>query len=761
MILALHHSAATAMGHKLEGRKQVEINHAGRHIMSKTIFVSNRLPVTVEMKDGKAEYKKSIGGLATGLKTYHEQADSLWVGWPGFADDDLDDDMRLNMSRELKTTFQCLPVFLSSKEIDQYYQGFSNNTIWPLFHYFQSKTQYDFKNWSAYVAVNQKFFEALEPLIEDQDVVWIHDYQLMLLPQLVKDKYPNTQVGFFLHIPFPSTEVFRMLIWREEILCGLLGADLIGFHTYDYVRHFLSAARRILGLEHSLNRIIYEDRYVQVDAFPMGIDYERFAGIYDDNAFLEETEMLFDCAKDSKIILSIDRLDYTKGIPERIRAFGRLLSKYPEYLGKVRLYLIVAPSRVEVESYEELRKEITQKVSDINGKYGTVNWMPIWFFFQTFSQESLIAFYRYADVLLVTPLRDGMNLVVKEYIAARTDYEGMAVISETAGAASELGEAVIVNANNYHEVATGIKTALEMPREEKIARNKSMHKRLKRYTVEFWAGEFLRTLENTFYDSLRIISEKFIEKFGDEIVHSYNEAKQRILFLDYDGTLVGFAAAPEQAKPDERLRALLKRLSSDPKNTIVIVSGRDRHSLEEWLGDLNLTMLAEHGLWLRTPGQEWSMTVSLNNDWKDQIRHVLEIYTDRMPGSFIEEKDYALAFHYRQSEPDLVATKYREIHDTLASMTHSMELSLQEGNKVLEIKDSRSNKGYGASLLLQNSEYDFILGAGDDHTDEDLFSFLPDFAYTIKIGLDSTRALYRTKSWSSMRRFLERLADQS
>ena len=258
--------------------------------MSKIVIISNRLPLTVKKENGKLEYQKSIGGLVTGLKRYHEQSGSIWAGWPGIANEEINDEEKETIQKDLHKNYQYLPVFMTNGEIDLYYNGFCNKTIWPLFHYFSSKTQYKTETWEAYRDINEKFLKAVEPMIEDNDIVWIHDYQLMLLPQMIKEKFPNAQVGFFLHIPFPSFEIFRLLIWREEILRGLLGADLIGFHTYDYVRHFLSTTRRLLGLENSMNRISYEDRYVQVDAFPMGISYEFFSRKRKDDSFLEEVQ---------------------------------------------------------------------------------------------------------------------------------------------------------------------------------------------------------------------------------------------------------------------------------------------------------------------------------------------------------------------------------------------------------------------------------------------------------------------------------------
>lgn len=729
--------------------------------MSKIILISNRLPTTAQKSNGVLTYQKSIGGLATGLKNYHAQTDSIWVGWPGIADEEITPAEKKAIQNELQNTYQCLPVFLTEKEIDRYYNGFCNETIWPLFHYFAGKTKYDIETWEAYRQVNEKFFKTVATVIGENDIIWVHDYQLMLLPRMIKEQFPDTQVGFFLHIPFPSSEIFRLLIWREEILRGLLGADLIGFHTFEYVRHFLSSTRHLLGLENTMNRISYEDRYVQADAFPMGIDYQFFTQKHEDNSFQEEAREIIEKTKDMKIILSVDRLDYTKGIPERLKAFGRFLTHYPEYREKVRFNLIVAPSRVEVDIYDDLRKEITELVSSINGNFGTFTWMPVWFFFRSFSQESLIALYRHSDVLLVTPLRDGMNLVCKEYIAARTDYEGMVVISETAGAASELGEAVIVNANDYNAIASGLKTALDMPREEKIARNKMMHRRLRRYNVDFWASEFLHALQRTVSESKQTIMQRSIEKDSHLIENAYQNANRRVLFLDYDGTLVGFCPQPDQARPDEELIQLLEVLVNDPRNTVVIISGRERYDLEEWFQNLNLYIIASHGLWLRYPGQEWIMTTSLDNDWKDPIRHIMELYTDRIPGSLIEEKDYSLAWHYRQSDPDMIAVKLSEVRETLRSIIQSETLGLQEGNKVLEVKDNRVNKGFGAAAFTQNQDYDFIFAVGDDYTDEDLFSSLPQDAYTVKIGLGNTNAAYFLKSWQSMRLLLKKFADIS
>lgn len=727
--------------------------------MSKIIFISNRLPVTAAMNDDKIEYSESIGGLATGLKNYHRDSDNLWAGWPGIADEDLNKKQKDKIRSDFKKDYKCIPIFLSHEEMGDYYYGFCNKTIWPLFHYFSNKAEYELNQWESYVDVNRKFYNSIKDTINDGDTIWVHDYQLMLLPEMIKENHPNTKVGFFLHIPFPSYELFRLLPWREEVLKGILGSDLVGFHIYDYVRHFLSSVRRILGLEHSLNRVSYGSRYIQADVFPMGIDYKRFAESHKIKEIQNEAKDIVEKTMGTQVILSVDRLDYTKGIPERINAFNQFLTNYPEYRERVTLILIVAPSRTEVDTYDELKREIQELVSQTNGKHGTVGWVPIWFFFRTFKIESLMAFYQRSDVLLVTPLRDGMNLVAKEYIASRKDMGGMVVISETAGAVSELGEAVVVNANNRYEVAKGLKKALDMTKLEKIKKNEIMHKRLERYNVEFWAEDFLDKLECLTADMSQNISTEITNKEKNNIVNKYNRAEKRLLFLDYDGTLMGFKPKPELARPDKKLLRVLKKLASDERNTVVIISGRDKDTLDSWLGSVKLNMVASHGLWMKTVEGEWDLTEALNNDWKESIRPILEVYTDRTPGALIEEKEYSIAWHYRRCEPDLVQVRLSELRDALMSLTEQMNIGLLEGNKVLEVKDKSVNKGRGASQFLTHGEYDFIWAVGDDYTDEDMFQVIPENGYSVKIGVGATNAKYHLKSSEALRSFLEELAD--
>ena len=727
--------------------------------MKKTIFVSNRLPVTITRSEEGLDFQPSIGGLATGLTSVHDERESLWVGWTGMCHSELTTNERKEVKKRLKEDFHSLPIYLSEDDMDKYYYGFSNQTIWPLFHYFTNHAEYDHEEWSAYQAVNHKFFETLSPILNSGDTVWVHDYQLMLLPAMIREKHPDVKIGFFLHIPFPSYEIFRLLPWREHLLEGVMGADLVGFHTYDYVRHFLSSARRLCGYEHNLGYVNVGNRLVKADAFPMGIDYQRYHHAYDRAATQEEAAEIVKKAHGTQVVLSVDRLDYTKGIPERIKSFRQFLRDHPEYHEKVTLILIVAPSRTKVDTYTELLKEVQELTSDTNGEHGTMGWVPVWFFYRSFGFNSLTALYAISDVLLCTPLRDGMNLVAKEYVAARADKKGMLVLSETAGAARELGEAVIVNPNNIQEVADGILTALEMTVVNKIEKNTVMHKRLEHYDVDYWAKDFLHKLDDVVEKQHSAGAAPLTDDHQATMISSYKASEKRLIMLDYDGTLREFVDKPEDAKPTEAIYSILKKLTADKKNEVLLISGRDRYCLEEWFGKLDLNLVAAHGMWIRPAGEDWSVTETLTNTWKETIRPVLEVHAARTPGSLIEEKDYSLAWHYRRCEPDMAAVRVSELIDALEDMTNNLNIGILKGNKVVEIKDTTINKGRAASIWLTRETWDFIFVAGDDWTDEDMFAIVPPGAFSVKVGTGVSEANYRVDSVKDVHRILETVSN--
>jgi trehalose 6-phosphate synthase/phosphatase len=727
--------------------------------MTKIVLISNRLPVNITKKGEEFVFKPSIGGLATGLKSVYENRNSVWVGWSGLTAEEVTPAQKKQIINTLRDKYKCIPIFLSQTDVKLYYFGFSNNTIWPLFHYFIHETDYSPEFWLAYKHVNRLFFRAAKEVIRPHDDIWIHDYQLMLLPQMVKESFPDNRVGFFLHIPFPSFEVFRLLPWRDEILEGLLGADLIGFHTYDYVRHFLSSVRRILGVEHNLGSISLQHRIIKTDVFPMGIDYNKYARGHNRKPVKKEIQEMTKKMGQRKILLSIDRLDYTKGIPQRLKAYDAFLAEYPEYKEKISLLLIVAPSRTTVPHYKKLKREVDELVSSINGKYATMGWVPIWYFYRSFQFNRLIALYEMADILLVTPLRDGMNLVAKEYLAAKSNNKGTLIISETAGAARELGEALIVNANNIEQIAGAIKTALELPEDDVIERNLTMKKRLQRYDIEYWSKDFLEKLEQT-GEQQQLMGKRLNGGLMDDIIRRYKQSTRRLLLLDYDGTLRTFEKSPNKAVPDSDLLSLLTGLAHDPHNTLVIVSGRDKDILESWFKGLPVGLIAGHGVWYRERGKTWQLQETHDNSWKEVIRPMLEVFTDRTPGSMVEEKSHSLAWHYRKSEPELAAIRVSELKDALLNLTDNFNLGFMNGHKVIEIKNMNINKGVAVSRWLGKQDWDFIFAAGDDYTDEDMFNVLPKSAVSIRVGFEISNAHYMTDSVKEIRNLLNRFQEK-
>jgi len=731
--------------------------------MSKLHIVSNRLPFSLSKDENGYSLTESVGGLATGMKSVYTEYGGKWIGWPGVSSDNLSDAETQEID-QLLLTKGCANVHLSDQEIEEYYEGFSNNTIWPLFHYFAQYVDYSPENWEAYKKVNQRFAERVLEVCDDGDTVWVHDYQLLLVPEMIKSQKPDVTVGFFLHIPFPSYEVFRILPWRMELLKGMLGADLVGFHIYGYERHFLSCVRRLYGYEVSFNQIHAEDRIVSADAFPMGIDYDKFhhastaimhKTIQERSDLHKELEKYFMMSPDRKLVLSIDRLDYTKGIPQRLKAFGKFLEKYPEFQNKVTLIMLAVPSRGHVEHYQLLKKEVDELVGSINGKFGNINYTPIWYFYRSMPFENLVELYNSCDVALITPVRDGMNLVAKEYVASRITHSGALILSEMAGVAQEMGEALIINPNNEEEIADSLQTALTMSLPEQKERMIHMQDRIKRYSVFKWAGEFVEGIDKVKKVQGEFLAKKISADIFGELKDRYKNAKKRAIFLDYDGTLTSFHKNPQDAKPNQELFDILNELIADKDNQVTLISGRDRDTLERWFADVPVNLICEHGVWLKNYGGEWDMLTAVNNDWMPMIRPAMERFVDRTPGSFIEEKNYSLVWHYRKAEPDQSEIRANELKDELRGLVGNLNLEIMEGNKVIEVKNGGINKGIAALQFIKNNGFDFLMAIGDDWTDEYMFKELPKEAVTIKVGIQRTGAAYKLESVDAVRKFLK------
>jgi len=724
-------------------------------IMSRLVIVSNRLPVTIQKEEGGLIYYPSAGGLATGLNSLDESWEKIWIGWPGqeVKESRERDAVRRNLSKD-----GLFPVFLTEEQIRLYYEGFSNKVIWPHFHYFTQYTSYRDQYWEAYQDANRCFADEVIPLIREDDLVWIQDYQLMLLPVMIRQAFPNLSIGFFLHIPFPSYEIFRILPWRRDLLEGMLGADQIGFHTFGYMRHFLSAVYRICGYEHHFGKLTVGDRLVNTDVFPMGIDYGKYA--YPElkseagNGLLKIRQL----AKQQKLVISIDRLDYSKGIPQRLRAFAHFLDENPQYQGKVTLVMIVVPSRANVSQYKALKQEIENLVGKINGKHAAFDWIPVHYFYRSLDFSELTTLYQEAGIALITPLRDGMNLVAKEYVASKeASKKGVLILSEMAGASNELAEALIVNPQDRQDIANALLLAMEMSEAEQRRRLVKMQEKVRKNDIRHWAVTFIEEQKKLMDSQKAKIARRLSKDDQKELARAFRQAAQRLLILDYDGTLMPFHLDPQAVVPDEQLLDILNRLREQEGTKLVVSSGRDRHTLQKWLGPLQIDMAAEHGVWIKRNG-EWANDTGLASSWKENIRQVLENMVERTPGSFIEEKDYSIAWHYRRIDKDLGEKRVREFRDVLLYLTANDDLQVLEGNKVVEIKNAGVNKGKASLNWLGEQDWDFILAIGDDHTDEDTFKALPEEAHTIKVGLDASAARYNLLSVEEVRSFLRQLA---
>lgn len=727
----------------------------------KLIIASNRLPFQLATRDRTLQIQESDGGLVSALRCCFDGHSTKFntVEWIGSAEFSQKTWERYTKENDVNLSYQVNPIFLDQKVYNKYYNGFCNATLWPLFHYFPSFVEFDHDSFIKYEEVNRAFADRILEVYQPGDVIWIHDYQLMLVAGMVRKECPAATIGFFLHIPFPSFELFRMLhaSWKEKIIDGLLGADLIGFHTHEYVQHFLKSVQMVKGYDHKFRQILTLDRVVKAEMFPLGIDFEKFHHATDLPEVIAQRQEIKKGFGDKKIIFSVDRLDYTKGITHRLAGFEHFLKAHPEWHEKVVFVLVVVPSRQIVLKYTERKRMIEEEIGRINGRYSTLSWQPVIYRYGQLNFHELVAMYHVADIGLITPLRDGMNLVAKEYVASRKD-QGVLILSELAGAANELGEALLVNPMDPEEVSNALLLALSMSPELQREKLALLQSRLKEYTVTDWVEDFLKQLAETKSNQALQEAKHVSSAIQAVMIKSFAQARKRLLLLDYDGTLVPFAKLPKLATPNPGLLATLSHLANDSDTDVTIISGRERDSLHGWFGTLPINIISEHGAELRLKNEDWKYAVDLDTSWKSIFRPVLELFTQRSPGSFIEDKKHTLVWHYRNVEPGLGFTRSRELLDNLHHFIRNTGLNVIDGNRVIEIRKIGIDKGSVARQLFDASQYDFVLAIGDDKTDEDMFMQLPEDTYTIKIGPGQTAARYFMTRQSEAIILLEKMA---
>ena len=715
------------------------------------LVVANRLPVTVRgHAGGGIRVSRASGGLATGLRSWQERTAAVWIGWPGDVSC-FSARQRRDLDRVL-TERGLVPVPLTAEHVARYYEGLANEVLWPLCHYLVDRVPIDAADWPAYREANERFADVVVDTWRPGDLVWVHDYQLLLLPAMLRERLPDARIGFFLHIPFPSSEVFRILPWRREILLGMLGADVVGFHTYAYRRHFLTSLLHCAGIEADVDTIPMDGRTVRAGVFPMGIDAEAFDALAAEDQTRAEVERHRGEAGGHRMILGVDRLDYTKGIPRRLLAFERLLERRSDLRPSIRYVQVAVPSREGVDAYRAFRRQVDELVGRVNGAYATPSAVPVHYLHRSVSRRELVALFGAADVMLVTPLRDGMNLVAKEFVASRRDGDGVLVLSEFAGAAAELGDALIVNPYDADALSRVIEQALEMPAAERRSRMQAMRQRVFSHDVHAWADGFLADLAPapappTSAAAAAAPLGEALSQLGHEPV---------VLLLDYDGTLVPIADTPERAVPDVELLALLRRLAAHRDVCVHIVSGRSRDVMQEWLGGLPIDLWAEHAFWHRSSSDlEWSQATPLPDDWSGKVLPILESFTGSTPGSRIEHKSAALAWHHRLADPGFGERQAHELRLVLGDALSNQPLEVVEGKKVVEVRLRGISKARAARHVREALEgAGTIVAIGDDRTDEDLFAALPE-SLTIKVGEGPTAARYRLADVPAVLQFLQ------
>ncbi len=701
------------------------------------VVVANRLPFDIEQHaDGTTTTKQSPGGLVTALQPILSRRAGAWIGWSGSPD------LELDPVTADQLTLQ--PVNLSADEIEKYYEGFSNATLWPLYHDAVAESEYHRDWWESYVAVNQRFAEKAAEVAAPGATVWVHDYQLQLVPAMLRLLRPDVRIGFFLHIPFPPGELFSRLPWRNQIIRGLLGADLIGFQLPGGARNFTRQARNLSEVDGKGRRIFYEGRTVRIDAFPISIDSTGLAELAAEPAVLDRAkELRAELGNPKRIILGVDRLDYTKGINVRLRAFAELLAEKDASVEDTVMVQIATPSRERLDSYIRMREEIERQVGAINGNYGKIGAPAVHYLHQSMPREDLSAFYAAADVMTVTPLRDGMNLVAKEYVAARVNGGGVLLLSEFTGAARELRSALMVNPYDTDGVKDALRTALTMPPAEARRRMRAMRRQVLINDVDRWAQRYLSVLEGQ-PDQLN----DAMVRLPAEVVAGLEDvaATPRLLVaVDFDGTLAPIVDDPAAARPLAPSMDGLHQLAQVPGTEVAVISGRARALLPGLLGGdvTDLHLVGSHGAEGVGADPSAEGTLELNDAARKRLSNLLRSLQQiaaEHPQIALEVKPTGIAVHLRGASERTSALVATEIEDGPATWPG---VHLLRGKQVLELTVISTDKGRAVEALRKMYHATAVLFVGDDVTDENAFASLRAGDFGIKVGGGATAAAAR------------------
>ncbi|PWY67568.1 hypothetical protein BO70DRAFT_169235 [Aspergillus heteromorphus CBS 117.55] len=678
----------------------------------------------------------------------------------------LDDRRRLDEQLSSSRYGRIVPVWLSGEsEIpddsvflqDQgRWRRYAERELYPLLHYKQhgpTDGKSERKWWADYVRMNRLFADRIAHEYKEGDIVWIHDYHLFLVPSMLRQRIPNVYIGFFLHAPFPSSEFMRCLAKRKEVLTGVLGANMIGFQTFSYSRHFSSCCTRVLGFDSNSAGVDAYGAHVAVDVFPIGIDTQAIQNAAFGSADIEKAVLgIRKLYAGKKIIVGRDRLDSVRGVAQKLQSFEVFLERYPEWRDKVVLIQVTSPTSVDEQKEEnKFASQVSNLVSTINGRFGSLSFSPVKYYPQYLSPHEYFALLRVADVGLITTVRDGMNTTSLEYIICQQNNYGPLILSEFSGTAGTLSSAIHINPWDTVGVAGAINQALVMTPEEKKSQHQKLYKHVTANTVSAWSKQFVTRLLTNLSSFDQSVATPALDRA--KLVRQYRRARKRLFMFDYDGTLTPIVKDPQAAIPSDRVLRTLKSLAADSRNAVWIISGRDQAFLDEWMGHIpELGLSAEHGCFIRKPhSDDWENLAERSNmGWQKEVMEVFQHFTERTQGSFIERKRVALTWHYRRADPEYGAFQARECRKQLEeTVGKRWEVEVMAGKANLEVRPTFVNKGFIATRLV--NEYgtapgkapEFIFCSGDDFTDEDMFRALQKFdlpqdhVYSVTVGASS------------------------
>lgn len=742
----------------------------GSQVGERIIIVANVLPLTAVRKPDNLGWSFGWDKDSLLLQLRDGLAESIEVVYVGCLSVEIDPKEQDVVAATLLGSFNCVPAFCHSDLRRRYYHGFCKQQLWPLFHYMLPLTpdhggRFDRSLWQAYLSVNKIFADrVMEVISPDEDSVWIHDYHLMLLPTFLRKRFNKMKIGFFLHSPFPSSEIYRTLPVREEILRGLLNADLIGFHTFDYARHFLSCCSRMLGLEYESKRgyigLEYYGRTVGIKIMPVGIHMSQLEGVLR----LADTEWRIGDLKtkyEGKIVLlGVDDMDIFKGIGLKLLAMEQLLYQHPELVGKLVMVQILNPARGRGRDVLEVQEEISVTSKRINESFGTERYQPVELVQRHVPLYERVAYYTIADCCVVSAVRDGMNLIPYEYIVCRQGIaeldarfgmtsdnpkDSMLVVSEFIGCSPSLSGAIRVNPWNIEALGDAMNTAITMPDAEKQMRHEKHFRYVSTHDVAFWAQSFIGDLQRTCREHSRSrcyrlgfglgfrvvrLDYNFRKLSTEHIVWAYKKSNRRAILLDYDGTMMPQTSI--NRTPNSDVLTVLNTLCNDPKNVVFIVSGRGQQTLNDWFSPCkNLGIAAEHGYFFRwQKDEEWKTCVpTMDFGWKAVVGPIMKLYTESTDGSFIEAKESSIVWHFQDADPDFGSWQAKELQDHLESVLANEPVVVKSGQQIVEVKPQGVSKGVIVEHLLttmasQGNPPDFVLCIGDDRSDEDMFEII-------------------------------------